>query len=544
MINIDTTDITCAYAVAHSVPDSAASTMPLPSTQVFIDGQPCCDWVVQYITSKGPIDYRTCKLTPVEPMPLELVASFTSITRATSIVIAQPLTLSSGESAWLPLMVGKVSLDGRQREATRDSMTLTLIDAWSQSLDTPINFDHADDLPDTIGGMLDAIATACEMNIDVAAIPTATLTQPLGPVTQQGTLGNRLKQVTEVADLVGRQVFTELRSGAVDVSIHILPTSLTPRLPLQERHFVNGHHRLPAWREQRATCRPVRFTAVARGETVEATLMMTPGWAVTDQNLADAQYARSTSDDFRAVAHVFRLWVLNEDGTFAGPSFNLADLFDTHVESIKQPVPIEPCLTLDDAGQPWQAIVEVSINAGTTWREYAGRYTLLTDRAGVLLEDDELGADWLEAVRAGDARLRITGTLRCPIDRQLVRWRGNPFAGPFDSVQQDVGRRFDIRRVDSSSRFYQSVNAGLISADQADGTAALEAWGIDQLKRHPANDHRLRLTLSTLMLGLRIGDRIELPPSFDAAHQQHARITALQWHWPKQLTQLTIEAIN
>jgi hypothetical protein len=198
---------------------------------------------------------------------------------------------------------------------------------------------------------------------------------------------------------------------------------------------------------------PIRFIAEAAGPVVESTFALVGGWDAADEALADGEYSKSGSSDFEAVANVFRLWVLNEDGAFTaepfdrGPAFDLTTLFDDGRAIEPQPLRFGHALSQDAAGRSVGVVVEMSIDGGASWSRYPGTASVLSDRAGVYLADDALPAGFLAAVRGGVGKIRVTATLRNPLPLQSVRWRGNPFTGAFRTQRLKLGDAFGWRRV-------------------------------------------------------------------------------------------------
>ena len=136
--------------------------------------------------------------------------------------------------------------------------------------------------------------------------------------------------------------------------------------------------------------------------------------------------------------------------------------------------------------------------------------------------------------------MRITGTLRCPRPRHIVRWKGNALAGPFAIRRIDAGDRFAVRRVDPSSRFHLQVRSGQHAADEADDSAAFEAWVVRQAAAASVGaDARLTLQLRGVRPGLAIGDRLELAEASGDPIDVDLRVAAVTFDWPEQRTVIT-----
>jgi hypothetical protein len=297
------------------------------------------------------------------------------------------------------------------------------------------------------------------------------------------------------------------------------------------------------------SARPVKFVAEADAQVVESTFDLMPGWDASDQAGAESEYARSTSSDFDAVANVFRLWVLNEDGAFEGLTFDLTTFFDEGRAITPRAMRFEQALTRDSAGRSVGTPIEYSLDGGMSWSHWPGVAVVLRDRAGVSLDDDALPAGFLDAVRSGAGRIRITATLRSPLPQHRVRWRGNPFAGAFDERCVDVSDRFAWRRVAPTSKFADQVASGDRSADLVDDRAAMMTWLAQYAIESAATSGRATVSAVGPMLGLRVGDRldqfagraIDVTLVDPASHAPAATLVKIQHRWDTSRSELLWE---
>ncbi|NBC10751.1 MAG: hypothetical protein GVY24_03330 [Planctomycetes bacterium] len=221
------------------------------------------------------------------------------------------------------------------------------------------------------------------------------------------------------------------------------------------------------------------WAARAPGARVEGTFALHPGWDAALEGQPDHAYDATQSDDFARYRNVYRRWVLNEDAPRPGdttPVFDLTAFFGSDVFIAPQGLPFGPCLTRDPEGDALPAIVEVSLDGGTTWSRNAGGVELLRDRAGVRFTEPTLDAPFLAAAKAGALRVRVTATLRSPRPFEATRWAGNPFAGVAETRVLEAGAAFGKRWLDASSVFAADVAAGAREAEVVDDTAALRAW--------------------------------------------------------------------
>ncbi len=110
------------------------------------------------------------------------------------------------------------------------------------------------------------------------------------------------------------------------------------------------------------------------------------------------KYHRNGSE-FEDHRNVSRLWVLNEDGAFAGAVFNRNAPFDAYGPFdfttvadagvtgrgmwTRRPRPLQRAITLAADGSDFGVHVEVSFDGGLSWSKPVGQVSVLKDRAGV-----------------------------------------------------------------------------------------------------------------------------------------------------------------
>ena len=105
-------------------------------------------------------------------------------------------------------------------------------------------------------------------------------------------------------------------------------------------------------------------------------------------------------DEFDAYRNVGRLWVLNEDGGFDATQHNRNAPYDDYRAFdfsqvagdvtrrgawTRRPRPMGNPISVRADGRPLAVLVEMSFDAGATWREVYGQVSVLGDRAGVWL---------------------------------------------------------------------------------------------------------------------------------------------------------------
>ncbi len=497
-----------AHAVLHArTPDRAG---PIRPPVVFIDGRPCPEATVSRLTARGPMDERQAMLT----MPADLARTLAGRT----LTIAQPISQTGDRGRWLALFVGRIE-QIEQADTSPTLVTVTARDAWALALDAPL----AEPIEQaTFAAALAALDDRASLDLAAPGVPDAATTHTWpARTTARAVLGRLLTDH-------GLHVDRRLAWHAGHVSeLRALRSDGRGR-PLT---FAAGQ------RARRGPePRPIRWTAVGRGAVVESTFDLLPGWPGEAQGLTDAEYGRSTSSDFDAVANVYRRWVLNEDGGLPGPRYDATALFADGRATPAVPLRLGPALSTDPAGRSMGVVVDVSTDA-QHWSRYPGVVLVLADRAGVRFDDDALPPALLAAAKAGTLAVRVTATLRNPLPMTDVRWAGNPFAGPFEERRVDLADRFAHRRVDATSKYAASIAAGARGADQVDERGDLAAW----LARHAVaapDERRAALELPRLMPGLRIGDRC-----FEPDTQRALGIDRITHDWRGARTVLELRAL-
>ena len=252
------------------------------------------------------------------------------------------------------------------------------------------------------------------------------------------------------------------------------------------------------------------WTARAEGWLVESTFELVGGWDPAFEGEDNDEYDEGLSSDFAAYADVYRNWVLNEDGFYSqipysrGAAYDLTSLFDA-VSVDPQPLVFKANLTLDSDGEPVDPIVEMSTNSGADWSVFPKSSTMLKDRAGVYLNPKSLPTTFLDAAKLGNARLRVTASLRSPLPVELSRWRGNAFTAVQPPLVFDLSTTHRFQRVDAQSIHYVDIVTGSLSADEADDGYRLLDWLVKRLGR-PTQNGRATLELAGAWPLLRVGD--------------------------------------
>ncbi len=202
--------------------------------------------------------------------------------------------------------------------------------------------------------------------------------------------------------------------------------------------------------------RPARRGVVVLGrlKRYEATFELSPGWDPYDVPDTWGRTVRSRSDDWPGDGDVLRRWVLNEDGAYSDGPWNLPlhEFGDVSETDFNRPTPrrLEPCLSTDEGGRSLGVVVEVSVDAGVTWRRWAGPVRVSADRCDVLLGGDELTGEYYQAALAGDARVRVTATVAS--DARLIA-----------EIEGDAGAGCDVVSAGHSRRWAKVSEASIFA---------------------------------------------------------------------------------
>ncbi|MEX0745365.1 MAG: hypothetical protein WD118_07155 [Phycisphaeraceae bacterium] len=572
---------------ANSASENVTPVQPI----VFIDGVPEPRLAVVSYTAESPLDMRSIVLDAGEALTRPRLLRRWQQAHA---IVAQPMRLADEQVRWQILGQGAIDSGERTSAAGRAHRHLTLHDRWTKRLADRLAWtwwSEADGalVAQTAGRMQtgsagnrshqrfsftgrevfvlreagepwllgEALATVnawAQLNLSLDLLPAKVKRAPLIQAVDLGMpLGTILRRLLEPYGLfVQREILRDgetviewraIRDGAHSRTVHLsrLPTDTT----------TTGHAKAIAGDELRSAAEP--WVARGAGWRVESTFDLVPGWHPTLAGASDAMYARSTSDDFVRYGKVYRYWVLNEDGRFSdapyeqGPAFDLATFFgEGNLRA--QALPFRPCVTRDEAGEPKPAIVEVSTDEGDNWQQYPGRATVAEHRAAVYLDDDELPSAFFTAVKAGEARVRVTASLQNPQPVEVVRWRGNPFAGANPPRVFEVGEVFRFQRVASSSIHAPAIAAGELEATELDSRQAMQQWLVERLHEQAGKEmgtgSQLRLTLAGTWLALRPGDRLHYAdethgPALGEA-QPPAAIQSLRLRFDRATTELDL----
>lgn len=465
---------------------------------VRIDGQVREDVFVERLTMQSSFDRRTAVM--------RMVGADSAPITGQRVDVLLPVLLAGGSGRLAPMFTGRVTLVGHDRGARHERRQVQAVCDWTAALDE-LWEDHTPQ-DATAGSWLAGLNAWYGLKLSTTPVPAEALAEPVRPGTW-GTVGKALQAILSACDCCVQRELTWLGNAVVERRT-LRPTHCGRPVRLATTDLANPAGVVAAIERQRRVTGPTKLIAEAPGPVVESTFELRPAWDSASEGLAPSEYVRSTSSDFEAVANVYRLWALNEDASLPGDPFDLTMLFGQGTAVEPTPVPFGDTLTRDKQGRSLGVVVEVSTNGGTDWQRYGQQATVLRDRAGVYLTDDELPAAFFAAATAGQARVRVTATLQSPTPVTCVRWIGNPFAGKYHTRRLDTGQLFGWRRVDEASRYHSAIRSGQMAADEADDRTALESWLARQASPSPHPTNEIVVTTSKCLDSLRVGDQLTI----------------------------------
>jgi hypothetical protein len=539
---------------AASLPAIAPTlTQPRETPLVLVDGAVEPRLELAHATIEGPLDQRRITLLTDDDVP----AATRRHWRSGQITVVLPQRLSDDQCRWPVLAAGTLHRRANNRSAGQQRHQYSLIEPWQRQLEEPSQM-----VPwvDATGRLIAPATGAFQLG---ATANRSTHTHALGGsavhvLQQQGepwTVGSGLRTLAAVNHLglstlgLPRETDRAPLTTSLDLARpvgELLAAILEPyglviarelaRVggSLRERRTVRPVERgRPIAVHWRRPAQPVGDVLRINAETptdaaqrwigegqpwlIESTFELVGGWDPALAGESDATYDRTNSSNFSRYGNVYRQWVLNEDGAFTGPPHNRGEPFDlasffNNRQLRPQPLRFEPCVTLDDNGQRIEPVIEVSTDDGPSWSRYGGEAVVLSNRAGVYLNDTTLPGSFLTAAKNDQARLRVTAGLRSPVPVRVTRWRGNPFAGRRSDRVFDLRQIFSFQRVENNSIHRDLIDTGTLEANEMDQTQALQAWLVAHLQRSRAAvqsaQGQARLTLSGTWWMLRPGARL------------------------------------
>lgn len=513
--------------------DGGGRAVAHPQPVVVVDGQLWPDVRLVSIEETGPSGERRAVLTTEHgvtgwnPGGCEQVGPLES----RRLVVLQPVALSGGDHGMYVLFSGRVDRVGGRFDERADRLELYAKCDWSQHLVVPIT-----GLPDepTVGDAIETLRTAIE-HVSVARLTADDLMQPLGLVTRSvKTAGELVRVLIDRHDLLVQHQHTW--DGR---RVHTTSSVIAAKHGRVAKFGAIGDGELVGSIRANGAIRAVKLIGLASAPIVESTFELKPGWDPVSEGQADGAYGKSTNPDFDEVASVYRLWVLNEDGVFGEPAYDLAALFNGDQPISPQALRFDNALTHDAMGKSVGVVVDHSIDEGGVWQRYPGMVVNRRDHAAVYIDDDELPLDYLNAARAGTARVRVTATLTSPLPTEVVRWAGNPFAGLYEARRLDLRDRFVWRRIDAASKYAADVKDGVRTSDARDDRADLDAWLARCARTASMGGTSGRVDLAGSVVGLRVGDRLGA-----TVGEPVVAVSRIERDWARDRTRVHFEPIG
>ena len=518
-------------ATLKPIDHARSGSVPSVGPIVLIDGRVEPQFWVTAWHQAGPIDRRTAALamSRSDPMVDSCERADAERWRGRTVTLVQPTLLAGLDSRLMPLLAGRIAEIDMRVDAENDVATFDVIDDFSVRLDQPLDPTAFEAPTNDADASERALIEAGQWSVSllirrinelgVLGLKTDLLDRGITAQTVHSnllngnTIGSVLERVlTEHDVLVQRSMRWD--GHGVSETRHLRAAHHQRPISLGLSHLADPGTTITAIDAAMPAPPPVKLIAEADGAVVESTFDLVGGWDPALQSLPDSEYVRSTSVEFDAVANVFRLWVLNEDGAFTeapfnrGSAFDLTGLFDDGRLVPPRPLPFGDAMSLTEPDISVGVVTDISINSGSSWSRYPGQVVVSTERAGVYLDDDTLPAGFVAAVRAGTARVRVTASMQSPHPLTQSRWRGNPFAGAFETRRLRVGNLFRHRRLSANSKYFNEVASGQRRADTTDDRPAMAHWLTEQAEKLPRAEGSLDLRTAGLQIALRPGDRL------------------------------------
>lgn len=486
-----------------AIPHAAVPASPAPAATrqlrplVFIEGRCAPELTVAQYDAAGALDTRRASIHGPRP------------TGDPRITIALPATLHDGAVQWRVLADGHSSAIQRTVQAQTDSGGFEVLDDWASVLERTLSADEQRDLMalTTCGQILDWLTDAAVPrgeNPVIARVSDAERFKTLMlSSTEAVSIGTVWLAVTEQ---LNRYLQTSLSriAGEVRRVTRLLPAEHGRPIALPWARAGVG--RVTAMRSQSGTKRARKWTALGARPRLEDTFTLAPAWDPSLQAQPDDDYDAALSSDFSRFGRVFRAWVLNEDAAYDGPVYDTAAAFDLN-QPDREPLVLTDCLASDATGRALLPVVEFSTDGGASWARYTGALTVMSDRAGLVLEAPTLPTGLVDSGQAGLLQLRVTATLIGPAPITAERWAGNPFLGTTKPIILDRSTEFGWQRVGPDSLHAAAIDNGTLTAEVRDDRPAL----LQTLLQHMGSaDEAGGMTIELIGAwpDLRAGDRV------------------------------------
>ncbi len=506
---------------------------------VLIDGAVRGDLCVLEMEAAGPCDERVVTIGVArerggwDPRERERVSDL----EGRRLTVVQPVLLEGIEAAGRVLFVGRVAAVRQRLDGKRDGYELRGVCDWSGLLEGVV--EGAIDSGERVGDVIVRLSDGAGLGLDVGLVGAGVLGRVVGRSWGAGAeLGAVLRWLLDRHGLVVRREMSWDGGGVIERrGVRELARGRDVSVVVSEGAVAGVDDDIERGRA-------VKMVGVCGGQVVESTFEMVAGWDVAGEGLADGEYARSTSGAFEDVADVYRLWVLNEDGALGGAAYDLTGLFGDGRAVEPTGLRFGGALSADASGRSLGVVVEYSDDNGLSWRLYPGRVANERGRAGVYLDDDVLDGDYFASAKAGGVRVRVTATLTNPLRTEVVRWAGHPFAGGHATRAFDLRGLFAWRRVDSGSKYFGEIEAGLRPADETDGRGAMRRWLDERAPVMGVDQAKLSVVLDGLVLGAGVGDRVTVGLDGERVDGGARVVRRVTWDWDRMRTEVGLEGIG
>lgn len=371
--------------------------------------------------------------------------------------------------------------------------------------------------PWTIGMALDWLSALGRLDLDRTALGASSENRLADEIDMNGRLGDVLESLCKSENLVIFRRFFEQDDPMPHERRLIVKAT---KAPIGDEPLDRHAPTLKKLGKTSASSRAQRYIAYGSRPRVEGSWIMVGGWLPDLENQSASEFNRLTSTNFNQNRDVFRKWVLNEHGGWSNPPFgrsiavDLATLFQ-QPSLVPQPLSLLPCLTQNTSGQSKGVLLEVSFNSGQDWSAYSGKYDLLTDEAGVYLDDNTLDSSLLNAALNGTLRVRVTASVQSPEPFSQVRWTGNALHGYQPTRTWHAGQDYQWQFMDASSIHAADIEAGTLTADLRDDRHALRRR-LDEFIASAREDESWSWVDTQLRPWLTAGQRVEVQSRYQA----------------------------
>jgi len=254
--------------------------------------------------------------------------------------------------------------------------------------------------------------------------------------------------------------------------------------------------------------RPSRRGVLVLGQQkqYESTFQLARGWNPALQTTRWRDFIRNESDNWPAVADVYRKWVLNEHGWYNSSPWNLStyNFSSISTTSFSQHTSRNflPCLSTDHSGQSLGVVVETRYGSEDSWRRWTGPVWVSSEECAVYLGGNTLPGSFFQAAAQNNVQLRVTAIVAADA-RIAVEVPGDQ-GGIREII--DLSHEAAWRKVHTESIFYGQGALGQPS--ERDDTQMLERIARRYAEAVSAATEA-ELTLGWIDTSYHVGDIVE-----------------------------------